>query len=127
MRHFFFLFAYIFPLSLSFYFFCLFSLPFPFLLSFFIFSLLILILVFLLLHYSLPTFFAPHQKTIKKRLKTKHLEDERKQHQRPFISFFLNAALVGERTAGMEVVVLQHGGVVTEDEIDCTLNYSRAE
>ena len=55
---------------------------------FFFFSLLILILVFLLLHYSLPTFFAPHQKTIKKRLKTKHLEDERKYHQISFISFF---------------------------------------
>ena len=61
------------------------------------------------------------------RLKTKHLEDERKHHQRPFISFFLDAALVGERTAGMEVAALQHGGGVDEDEIDGALSYSHAE
>jgi hypothetical protein len=60
-------------------------------------------------------------------LKTKHLEDERKQHQRPFISFFLDVALVGERTAGMEIAALQHGGGVTEDEVDGALGYSRAE
>ena len=43
------------------------------------------------------------------------------------ISFFLDAALVGERTAGMEVAALQHGGCVTEDEVDDALSYSRAE
>ena len=103
----------------------LFSLPFPFLLSFLLLLLflpLILILVFLLLYYSLPTSFPPHQKTIKKRLKTKHLEDERKHHQRPFISFFLDFAMVGERTAGMEVVALQHGGGVAEDEVNGALS-----
>ena len=111
-------------------FYCLFSLPFPFLLSLFLLFLflpLILILVFLLLHYSLPTFFAPYQKTIKKRLKTKHLEDERKQNQRPLISFFLDAALVGERMTGVEVATLQHGGGVAEDEVDGALSYRRAE
>ena len=41
--------------------------------------------------------------------------------------FFLDAALVGERTTGMEVAVLQHGGNVAEDEVDGALNYSRAE
>jgi len=60
-------------------------------------------------------------------LKTKHLEDERKQHQRPFIFFFLDVALVGERTADMEVAALQHGGGVTEDEVDDALSYIRAE
>ena len=56
-------------------------------------------------------------------MKTKHLEDERKHHQRPFISIFLDAALVGERTMGMEVATLQHGGSVAEDEVDSTLSY----
>ena len=60
-------------------------------------------------------------------MKIKHLEDERKHHQRPFISFLLDAALVGEWTAGMEVATLQHGGGVTEDEVDGALRYSRAE
>ena len=41
--------------------------------------------------------------------------------------FFLDAALVGERTAGMEVATLQHGGGVAEDEVDGALSYSRAE
>jgi len=48
-------------------------------------------------------------------LKTKHLEDERKHHQRYFISFFLDAALAGERTAGMKVAALQHCSGVTEE------------
>jgi len=60
-------------------------------------------------------------------LKTKPLIDERKHHQRPFISFFLDAALVGEQTAGMEVAALQHGGGVTEDEVNGALSYIRAE
>ena len=60
-------------------------------------------------------------------MKTKHLEDERKHHQRPFISFFLDAALVGERTTGTEVATLQYGGGVAEDEVDGALSYSRAE
>jgi len=59
-------------------------------------------------------------------LKTKHLEDERKHHQRHFISFFLDVALVGERTVGMYVAALQHGGGVTEDEVDVALSYIRA-
>ena len=100
---------------------------FSFLFFFFLFLPLILILVFLLLYYSLPNSFPPHQKTIKKRLKTKHLEDERKQNQRPLISFFLDAALVGGQMANMEVATLQHGGGITEDEVDGALSYSRAE
>ena len=103
---------------------------FLFLLSFlllFLFLTLILIFAFLLLYYSLPTSFPPHQKTIEKRLKTKHLEDECKQHQRPFISFLLDAALVGERTTGMEVAALQHDGGVIEDEVDGALSYNRTE
>ena len=60
-------------------------------------------------------------------MKTKHLEDERKHHQRHFIFFFLDAALVGERMTGVEVATLQHGGGVAEDEVDGALSYSRAE
>jgi len=60
-------------------------------------------------------------------LKTKYLEDEHKQHQTPFISFFLDAVLVGERTAGMKVAALQHGGGIAEDEVDGALSYSHAE
>jgi len=60
-------------------------------------------------------------------LKTKHFEDERKHHQIPFISIFLDAALVGERMTGVEVATLQHGGGVAEDEVDGALSYSRAE
>ena len=41
--------------------------------------------------------------------------------------FFLDAALVGERTAGMEIAALQHGSGVIEDEVDGALSYSRAE
>jgi len=41
--------------------------------------------------------------------------------------FFLDAALVGERTTGMEVAALQHGGGVTEDEVNGALSYIRAE
>ena len=41
--------------------------------------------------------------------------------------FLLDAAMVGERTAGMEVVALQHGGGVAEHEIDGALSYSCAE
>ena len=41
--------------------------------------------------------------------------------------FLLDAAMVGERTAGMEVVALQHGGGITEDKVDGALSYSRAE
>ena len=42
-------------------------------------------------------------------------------------SLFLDAALVGERTTGMEVATLQHGGRVTEDEVDGALSYSYAD
>ena len=42
-------------------------------------------------------------------------------------SFFLDVALVGERTAGMKVAALQHGGGIAEDEVDGALSYSRAE
>jgi len=42
-------------------------------------------------------------------------------------SLFLDAALVGERTTGMEVATLQHGGGVAEDEVDGALSCSRAE
>ena len=38
-----------------------------------------------------------------------------------------DVVLVGERTAGMEVVALQHGGGVAEHEIDGALSYSCAE
>ena len=38
-----------------------------------------------------------------------------------------NAVLVGERTAGMKVVALQHNGGVAEDEVDGALSYRRAE
>jgi len=41
--------------------------------------------------------------------------------------FFLDAAMVGERTAGMEVAALQHGGGIAKDEVDGALNYSSAE
>ena len=41
--------------------------------------------------------------------------------------FFLDAALVGERMAGMEVAALQYGGGVTEDEVNGALSYSHAE
>jgi len=40
--------------------------------------------------------------------------------------FFLDATLVGERTTDMEVVTLQHGSGVAEDEVDGALSYSRA-
>jgi len=60
-------------------------------------------------------------------LKTKHLEDERKQNQRPLISFFLDAALVGGQMANMEVATLQHGGGITEDEVDGALSNNLAE
>ena len=36
--------------------------------------------------------------------------------------FFLDAALVGERTTGMEVAALQHGGGVAEDEVNGALS-----
>ena len=72
-------------------FFCLFSLPFPFLLFFFFFSFspfnpypCILIITLFFAH----LFCFPSENHKKRRLKTKHLEDERKHHQRPFISFF---------------------------------------
>ena len=42
----------------------------------------------------------------------------------PSISFFLDNDLVGERTTGMHVAALQHGGGVTEDEVDGALSYS---
>ena len=38
-----------------------------------------------------------------------------------------DVALVGEWTAGMEVLALQHGGGVAEDEVDGALSCSRAE
>jgi len=60
-------------------------------------------------------------------LKTKHLEDERKHHQRPFISFLPDATLDGEQTTSMEVVALQHGSGITEDEVNDALSYIRAE
>ena len=41
--------------------------------------------------------------------------------------FFLDAALVGEQTAGMEVAALLYGGSVAEDEVDGALSYSRAK
>ena len=41
--------------------------------------------------------------------------------------FFLDAALVGERTTGMEIETLQHSDSFAEDEVDGALSYSRAE
>ena len=41
--------------------------------------------------------------------------------------FFLDAALVGEWTAGIEIAALQHGGGVTENEVDSDLSYSNVE
>ena len=41
--------------------------------------------------------------------------------------FFLDIAMVGERTAGMEVAALQYGGDIAEDEVDGALSYNRAE
>ena len=61
------------------------------------------------------------------RLKTKHFGDDSKHHKKYFISFFLDAALVGERTEGMKVAALQHGSGVTEDEVNGALSYSRVE
>jgi len=39
------------------------------------------------------------------------------------VIFSKDAARVGERTTGMEVATLQHGGSVAEDEVDSTLSY----
>ena len=36
-------------------------------------------------------------------------------------SFFLDAAMVGEWTTGMEVAALQHGGGIAKDEVDGAL------
>ena len=41
--------------------------------------------------------------------------------------FFLDAALVGEWTAGIEIAALQHGGGVIEDEVDGARSNIRAE
>ena len=101
-----FLFLYFFLFLSHFIFSCLFFLPFPF-----------LPLILIQSYYYI--IICP--------LKTKPLIDERKQHQRHFISFFLDAALVGEQMAGMEVAALQHGGGVTEDEVNSALSYIRAE
>ena len=103
-------------MSLSFYFFLfIFSTfsfsPFFFIFFFFSFNIypyILIITLFFVLFFS-------HQKTIKKEIETKHIEDEHKHHQRAFISFFLDAALAGERTAGMKVAALQHCSGVTEE------------
>ena len=41
--------------------------------------------------------------------------------------FFLDAALVGEWTAGIEIAALQHDSGVTEDEVNGALSYSRVK
>ena len=107
----------------------LFSLPFPFLLSFSSFSFfpLIFILVFLLLHYSLSSSFPPHQKAIKKGDWKPNTLKMSVNTTKDLSSLFLDAALVGERTTGMEVATLQHGGGVAKDEVDGALSCSRAE
>ena len=130
MRQFFLFISLYFFLFLS-HFICsyLFSLPFPFLLSLssfsFPFNLYPCILIIILFFVHL--FSSPSENHKRRRLKIKHLEDESKHHQRPFISLFLDAALVGERTTGTEVATLQYGGGVAEDEVDGALSYSRAE
>ena len=42
-------------------------------------------------------------------------------------SLFLDVAMVGERTASMDVAALQHDDSIAEDEVDGALSYSHAE
>jgi len=99
----------------------------PFFSIFFFFPFNFYPCIFIIKLFFVQFFSSPSENHKKRRLKTKHLEDERKHHQRPFISFFLDVDLVGQRTTGMEVAILQHGGGVAEDEVDGALSYSCAQ